>query len=168
MLEQAVDPEAVAVSRRFIVALILGIPLFVIAMLDMFPLAHRFDVGTLLLIQWALATPIVAWCGWPIFQRAWLSWQQRSTNMFTLIAIGVGAAYAYSAAALIDFVTGVHLLPMTEHGMVDAYFESAGAIIVLVLAGQVIEARARRHTGSAIRSLLAVGAEDGSTGAAGQ
>ena len=105
-------------------------------------------------IEFALATPIVLWCGWPFFQRGWASVKFRSPNMFTLIAMGVGVAYIYSAVATI----APRIFP-TSHargmgGQPDVYFEAAAAIIALVLLGQVLELRARSRTSSAIRALL--------------
>ncbi len=103
-------------------------------------------------VQFILSTPVVLWAGWPFFQRGWQSIVNRSLNMFTLIAIGVGAAYFYSAAVMLL----PHLFPpsFAEHGKIGVYFEAAAVIIVLVLLGQVLELRARSRTGSAIRALL--------------
>src|SRR5262249_13696787 len=94
--------------------------------------------------QFALATPVVFWCGWPFWQRAWTSLVNLSPNMFTLIVMGVGAAYGFSVAALA-------LPEVMGH---EVYFEAAASIIVLVLLGQVLELRARHQTGAAIRRLL--------------
>jgi Cu+-exporting ATPase len=142
-------------TRRFWTSVIIGIPLVAFAMLRMMPLipalhaiAPRFGNW----IEFALATPIVLWCGWPFFQRGWASVKFRSPNMFTLIAMGVGVAYVYSAVATI----APQLFPSREGmgGQPDVYFEAAAAIIVLVLLGQVLELRARSRTSSAIRALL--------------
>src|SRR5262249_59712141 len=100
-----------------------------------------------------LATPAVLWGGWPLFQRGWASLVNRSLNMFTLIALGVGAAYVYSLVAAL--VPGVFPASFRGHdGEVPIYFEAAAVITTLVLLGQVLELRARRRTGSAIRALL--------------
>jgi Cu+-exporting ATPase len=104
-------------------------------------------------LQWLLATPVVLWGGWPFFQRGWISVVSRAPNMFTLIAIGTGAAYGYSAVA----TAGPTLLPSSfrlHDGSVAVYFEAAAVITVLVLLGQVLELKARSQTSSAIRSLL--------------
>lgn len=105
------------------------------------------------LIQWALATPVVLWCGWPFFVRAWQSVANRSGNMFTLIGLGTGVAYGYSAIA----TAAPRLLPATALGMDGhpaLYFEPAAVIVTLMLLGQVLELRARSRTGAALRSLL--------------
>src|SRR5439155_23550614 len=118
--------------------LALGLPLLILAMRPMipgWPLAHVLSHRVLMLIQFVLATPVVLWCGWPFFERAWASVVQRSPNMFTLIALGVGAAYLDSTAATFFpdiFPEGFR----AEGGMVEGYFESAAAITVLVLLGQ--------------------------------
>jgi P-type Cu+ transporter len=154
-LEDRPSEEETLMRRRFWVSVALGLPLLVLAMGPMlpgWPLAH-VSHRVLMLIQFVLATPIVLWCGWPFFERAWASVVQRSPNMFTLIALGVGAAYLYSTAAAVIpdlFPEGFR----DASGMVEGYFESAAAITVLVLLGQVLEARARRKTSSALRSLL--------------
>jgi Cu+-exporting ATPase len=111
-------------------------------------------------INWlgfALATPVVFWAGWPFFVRAWASFVNRSPNMFTLIAIGVGAAYGYSAVATI--APGVFPAGFAMHGVVDTYFDTAAVITVLVLLGQVLELRARGRTSMAIRQLLGLAAK---------
>jgi P-type Cu+ transporter len=154
--DEGADAEDADMSRRFWVGLALGLPLFAIAMLDMLPataLAGLLSMRESLIVQWALCTPIVGWCGWPIFSRAWTSARHRHVNMFTLIALGVGTAYLFSAVTAIDALARLGVFS-DGHGMVETYFESAAAIIVLVLVGQVLEVRARRKTGDAIRSLL--------------
>jgi Cu+-exporting ATPase len=100
----------------------------------------------------ALATPVVVWGGWPIFERGWASIITRSLNMFTLIALGAGAAYSYSVVATL--APGIFPSSFREHGMVAVYFEPAAVIVALVLLGQVLELRARGQTSSAIKSLL--------------
>jgi Cu+-exporting ATPase len=140
-------------TRRFWIGAILSAPVLVLAMAHIFPSVPHWVQGDV--SRWAqfiLSTPVVLWCGWPFFQRGWQSIVNRSPNMFTLIAIGVGAAYFYS--------TVVMLLPQifppspAAHGKIGVYFEAAAVITVLVLLGQVLELRARSKTGSAIRALL--------------
>jgi Cu+-exporting ATPase len=139
-VEEGPNPELVDMSRRFWVGLALGVPLVALHLLG-----HRLSWHGSGWVELFLATPVVFWCGLPFFQRAATSVVRLSPNMFTLIALGVGAAYGYSLAAL--------LLPDTL-GQQGLYFETAAVIVVLVLLGQVLELRARRHTGSAIRRLL--------------
>ena len=103
-------------------------------------------------MQFALSTPVVLWAGWPFFERGWHSLVHRSLNMFTLIAMGVGAAYLYSAAVML--APGIFPPSLQQHGKIGVYFEAAAVIAVLVLLGQVLELRARSRTGSAIRALL--------------
>ena len=104
-------------------------------------------------IQFVLATPIVAWCAWPFFQRAWTSVLNHSPNMFTLIALGVGSAYLYSVAATV--APGIFPVSLRQHGgLIPVYYEAAAVVTVLVLLGQVLELRARQKTGGAIRALL--------------
>ena len=100
-----------------------------------------------------LATPVVLWAGWPFFERGWLSVKNRSLNMFTLIAIGTGAAYSYSVIALL-LPAAIPASFRTHEGGLAVYFEPAAVIVTLVLLGQVLELRARSHTSSAIKSLL--------------
>ncbi|MCE9531219.1 MAG: heavy metal translocating P-type ATPase [Planctomycetes bacterium] len=158
--EPTVDHEQRNLEIRLWIGLILGIPVFLLAMLDMLPsrpMTRLFGLSNVLIAQWVLSTLVVFGCGWPFFVRAVVSLRLRSANMFTLIALGTGAAYLYSVAIVLDFLAGTHLFHtgLAGHGgMVDPYFESAAAIIVLVLAGQVLETRARRKTGDAVRSLL--------------
>src|SRR5208337_795646 len=150
---QEENPELRDMTRRFWTSVLLGVPLVAYAMLRMGPLAHVLTprVGTW--IEFALATPIVMWCGWPFFVRGWASVKFRSPNMFTLIAMGVGVAYIYSAVATI--APGIFPETMRGmHGQPEVYFEAAAAIVALVLLGQVLELRARSRTSSAIRALL--------------
>ncbi len=147
------NPELRDMTRRFWGSVILGVPLIALAMLRMGPLAHVISPRIGAWVEFVLATPIVLWAGWPFFQRGWASVKHRSPNMFTLIALGVGVAYIYSAVAT--------LLPQifpdsmrTHGGQPGVYFEAAAAIIALVLLGQVLELRARSRTGTAIRALL--------------
>jgi len=148
------NPELKDMSQRFKLSLFLGIPLLVLAMLHMVgPLQHRLNTGLVNWIQFVVATPIVLWCGLPFFQRAWASVKFRSPNMFTLIGMGVGVAYVFSAIATI--VPGIFPHSLRKgHGYPDVYFEAAAAIIVLVLLGQVLELKARSRTSTAIRALL--------------
>jgi Cu+-exporting ATPase len=139
-------------KRRFWISVALTVPLLAVAMAGM--VAH-IAVGPRLLnwIELALATPVVLWAGWTFFQRGWASVVNRSANMFTLIAMGIGVAYVYSVVATV----APGILPASFRGMDGAahvYFEAAAAITVLVLLGQVLELRARSQTSSAIRALL--------------
>jgi Cu+-exporting ATPase len=146
------NPELRDMARRFWIGLALSIPL----LLTMVPhISHLWgDVG--LLMPWlelAFATPVVLWCGWPFLERFWSSLVNRSLNMFTLIGLGVGAAYLYSLVAVI--APGIFPESFrTMHGRPPVYFESAALITVLVLLGQVMELRARSRTNAAIRALL--------------
>jgi P-type Cu+ transporter len=150
------NPELRDMTRRFWISLVLTVPLLAIAMLDMLagmPVEHALPHGWLTWIELLLATPVVLWGGWPFFQRGWASIVNRSTNMFTLIAMGTGVAYLFSLTATI--FPGI--FPASFHDMNGAppvYFEAAAAIVTLVLLGQVLELRARSRTGAAIRALL--------------
>ena len=142
-------------TRRFWIGAALTLPVFVLAMAHLIPaLAAQAwaDSHASRWIQFALTTPVVAWAGWPFFRRGWRSLVTRHLNMFTLIAIGVGAAYVFSAVAML--VPGIFPHAMQHGGKVGIYFEAAAVIIVLVLLGQVLELRARSRTGSAIKALL--------------
>jgi Cu+-exporting ATPase len=156
--EQGPDPEYVSMRSRFWVAMVLTIPVFTIAMAGLIPsesLMHWLheNMGVLNWVQLALATPVVLWCGWPFFERAWLSVVHRSPNMFTLISLGVGAAFLYSLVATV--APGVFPASFrSKHGAIEPYFDSAAVIITLVLLGQMLELRARAATGAAIRGLL--------------
>jgi Cu+-exporting ATPase len=155
-VEEAPNPELADMSRRFWVGLVLSLPAVLLAMADMVPGAARFLHPHMAVVNWvqlALATPVVLWCGWPFFQRAWQSVVHFSPNMFTLIALGVGAAYLYSLAATVApwlFPAGFR----TAAGAVEPYFDTAAVVTVLVLLGQVLEIKARSHTSAAIRRLL--------------
>jgi P-type Cu+ transporter len=153
-LDEGPNPELVSMTRRFLLSAILALPVFALTMADMFG-GGALTMAHGALLNWlglSLATPIVFWAGWPFFERAWLSIVNRSPNMFTLIALGVGAAYIYSAAA--TFAPGVFPESMRMHGVVPTYFDTCVVIITLVLLGQVLELRARHQTGNAIRELL--------------
>ena len=150
------DPELADMSRRFRASLVLTLPLFAAAMADMIPgepLRHLFGGRALGWVEFALATPIVVWGGWPLLRRGAASVVATRPNMFTLIAIGIGTAYAYSVAAVL--VPRVFPASSRAHGGdVALYFESAAVITTLVLLGQVLELRARLRPGDAIRALL--------------
>ncbi len=156
-LDETEPEELTDMRHRLRVALPLTIPVFVIAMLDMWPqyslsakLGHGFSVW----LQFALSTPVVLWSGWPFFLRGWQSIKNKSANMFTLIAIGVGIAYLYSLFALIFPNLFPHALKDVHSGFPPIYFESAAVITLLVIIGQVMELKARSQTGSAIKALL--------------
>jgi P-type Cu+ transporter len=154
-LDGAPNHELADMTRRFWIAAALTLPVFLLAMSDMFAgpgLGGRIDLRTANLIALALTTPVVWWAGWPFFERMWSSVVHRSPNMFTLIGIGVGAAYFYSAAAAL--APGMFPSGFRMHGAVETYFDTAAVITVLVLLGQVLELRARSQTSSAIRALL--------------
>ena len=147
------NPELRQMSRRFWASLALTIPLLAIAMGHMAPsLAHAFPRWLATWGELVLASPVVLWGGWPFFQRAWTSIQNRHANMFTLIGMGVGVAYVYSLVATI--APGIFPEAFREHGVVSVYYEAAAAITTLVLLGQVLELRARSRTNTAIRALL--------------
>jgi Cu+-exporting ATPase len=142
-------------TRRFWIGAALTLPVLVLAMAPMIPALARqswVDSQALRWMQFAFATPVVWWAGWPLLSRGWRSIATRHLNMFTLISIGVGAAFVFSAVAMLM----PELFPSTmqHEGRVAVYFESAAAIVVLVLLGQVLELRARTRTGSAIKALL--------------
>ena len=160
-LDDAPNPELVDMKRRLRVAAVLTVPLLFFEMGAM--LAPEFlevvppRLG--LLAQLILATPVVVWCGAPFFERGWTSVKTRNLNMFTLIALGTGAAYVYSLARtlgfLIPFLSKSSPLVSSDHSPVhDVYFEAAAVITTLVLLGQVLELVARNRTGGAIRALL--------------
>ena len=140
-------------TRRFWIGAVLSLPAFILAMSHVVPSAPHWVQGDLSRwTQFILSTPVVLWCGWPFFQRGWRSMVNRSLNMFTLIAMGVGTAYVYSAVVMLF----AQIFPpsFSAHGKIGIYFEAAAIITVLVLLGQVLELRARSKTGSAIRALL--------------
>ena len=149
-LQETENPEMAAMKRRFWISLILTIPVLLVAMSEM---VFGYRLGGSVWIQFALSTPVVIWGGWPFFDRGWRSILSRNLNMFTLIGIGTGAAYVYSAMAVLV----PDLLPDSfrgHQGSPEVYFEASAVIITLVLLGQVLELRARSQTSSAIRSLL--------------
>jgi len=163
-LDDAPNPELVDMKRRLRVAVVLTVPLLFFEMSAMVApgLVAGVSPRAGLLAQLILATPVVLWCGWPFFQRGWTSVRTRNLNMFTLIALGTGAAYLYSLARTIGF-----FLPFLSNSLFssssvssdhspthDVYFEAAAVITTLVLVGQVLELVARNRTGGAIRALL--------------
>ncbi len=150
------NPELRDMTRLFWISLILTVPLLAIAMVDMLPgmpIEHALPTAWLPWIELLLATPVVLWGGWPFFQRGWASIVNRSTNMFTLIAMGTGVAYLFSLIATV-FPSVFPASFRDMSGNPPVYFEAAAAIVTLVLLGQVLELRARSRTGAAIRALL--------------
>jgi len=155
-LQEEENPELTDMTRRFRVSALLSLPLVVIGMGHLIPgdpIGHLLPHGIRNFVELALASPVVLWGGLPFFVRAWQSLVNRSPNMFTLIGLGVGVAYAYSIVATI----APALFPSAFRegaGQVGVYYEPAAVIVTLVLLGQVLELRARSRTGSAIRALL--------------
>jgi Cu+-exporting ATPase len=160
-LEEAPNPELVAMSRRFWTSAALSVPLLVIAMGDYIPgrpLAQLVSPEAMSGIELAVATPVCLWGAWPFFVRGWLSIATRSLNMFTLIGLGVAVAYGYSVVAVLVpdlFPAGFR----DESGEVGVYFEVAAVIVTLILLGQVLELRARSQTSAAIKKLLGLAAK---------
>ena len=151
------NPELVNMTRRFWVCVALTIPILLVAMSDMLPgLSLQMKIASPRDWQWLefiLATPVVLWGGWPFFVRGWRSLVTRNLNMFTLIGLGTGVAYAFSVVGVL-FPGAFPASFRGMHGEVDVYFEAAAAITTLVLLGQVMELRARSRTGAAIKALL--------------
>ena len=140
-------------TKRFWIGAVLAAPVFLLAMAHIVPAAAAWSESPASRwVQFALTIPVVGWAGWPFFLRGWRSVMTRNLNMFTLIAIGVGAAFFFSAAAML--LPGLFPHSMRHEGMVPIYFEAAAVIVVLVLLGQVLELRARSRTGKAIKALL--------------
>jgi len=142
-------------NRRLWIGGALALPVFVLAMAHLIPPLGRqpwVDGDVSRWLQFALTVPVVCWAGLPFFRRGWRSLVSRNLNMFTLIAIGVGAAFGFSVVAML--LPGLFPASMQHQGRVAIYFEAASVIVVLVLLGQVLELRARARTGSAIRALL--------------
>ena len=153
--------EVKALSRKFWIALVLTIPVLIIAMGHAIPGLHLDATVPRQIGKWiefGLTTPVVLWAGAFFFTRAWQSIVNRSLNMFTLIAVGVGTAYLYSVVAVI--APGIFPASFRRDGEVDLYFEAAAVITTLVLLGQLIEAKARSRTGQAIKSLLSLAAKN--------
>jgi Cu+-exporting ATPase len=155
VVAEEINPEYVYMRRRFWISVALTVPILAVMISEMMrsrPLQHLLG-GALVWVQFALATPVVLWAGWPLFERAWTSFVHRSPNMFTLIGIGMGAAYWYSVVATLF----PRIFPPAfreASGQVAVYFEPAAFIVTLVLLGQVLELRARSQTNSAIKALL--------------
>jgi P-type Cu+ transporter len=152
--------ETRSLSRKFWIALVLTIPVLFLAMGHAIPGLKIDSIISKQIGKWiefALTTPVVLWAGGFFFTRAWQSIVNRSLNMFTLIAVGVGAAYFYSVVAVI--APGIFPSSFRRHGEVDLYFEAAAVITTLILLGQLIEAKARSRTGHAIKALLSLAAK---------
>ena len=149
------NPELVNMSRRFWIGLVLTLPILILEMgkhLGL-PIDRFVSPAASVWVQFALSIPVVLWCGLPFFQRGWSSVKTGNLNMFTLIALGTGAAFAYSVVAAL--APGIFPASVRgADGVVPVYFEAAAVIIVLVLLGQVLELRARDRTGDAIRALI--------------
>src|SRR5438046_902325 len=158
--EEEEQKEIDSLSRKFWTALVLSVPVLTITMDHAIPGLHIDSIIPKHVGKWiefALTTPVVLWAGGFFFTRAWRSIVNRSLNMFTLIAVGVGAAYFYSAIAVI--APGIFPDSFRSHGEVDLYFEAAAVITTLVLLGQLLEAKARSRTGQAIKALLGLAAK---------
>jgi Cu+-exporting ATPase len=160
-VDERPSPELRAMSRRFLVSLVLTVPVFILAMSEMIPgqpVQRAVSDRVLGLIQFLFATPVVLWGGWPFFVRGWASIVNRSLNMFTLIAMSTGAAFTFSALAVL--FPGLIPEGFTGHaGRIPVYFEAAAVITTLVLLGQVLELRARHATSGAIKALLGLAPE---------
>ncbi len=155
-LEEEANPELVDMTRRFWISLAMTVPVVAIAMGGMIPgqpLHALLPETSMRWVELILATPVVLWGGWPFFQRGWTSVVSHNLNMFTLIAIGTGIAYAYSTVAT-AFPAVFPASFRGAGGAVDVYFEAAAVIVTLVLLGQVLELKARSQTSNAIRALL--------------
>ena len=151
------NPELDDMKRRFVVSALATLPILLFMVLEMLPgnpLARLIPAPARNWIELVLATPVVLWGGLPFFERGWASIVNRHLNMFTLIALGVGAAYGYSLIATLT--PGVFPHSFQTHGQIAVYFEPAAVIVVLVLLGQVLELRARSRTSAAIRGLLSL------------
>jgi len=152
--ESGPNPELIDMTRRFWVGLVLALPVLALEMgAHVFDLHRWISPTTSNWVQLGLATPVVLWAGWPFFERGWASLRTRNLNMFTLIAMGIGVAWAYSVVATL----APHIFPAAfrrADGSVAIYFEAAAVITVLVLLGQVLELRAREQTSGAIKALL--------------
>ncbi|ESY48938.1 MULTISPECIES: heavy metal translocating P-type ATPase [unclassified Mesorhizobium] len=153
--DEGPNPELVDFTRRFWVSAVLSVPLLIVAMAPMLGLTFQafVDGRTMVWLELALASPVVLWAAFPFFHRGWESLVNRSPNMWTLISLGVGAAYLYSVVATLFPNIFPHQF-RGHGGTVPVYFEAASVIVALVFLGQVLELRAREKTGSAIRALL--------------
>ncbi len=146
------DSEYLEMSKRFWIGLLLTVPVFLLAMTHLIPgMVHWISPDLSHLLQFILSTPVILWAGWPFFERAWHSLMNRHLNMFSLIALGVGAAYIYSVFAFLF----PEALPKAfwQQGELPLYFETATIITVLVLLGQMLELKARSQTSQAIKTL---------------
>jgi len=153
--ETGPSPELIDMTRRFWIGAGLALPTVILEMGAHFPglNLHQYVAPQISIwLQFLFATPVVLWAGWPFFVRGWASVRNRSLNMFSLIALGVGAAFLYSLAA--TFAPALFPDSLRQDGVIPVYYEAAAVITVLVLLGQVLELRAREQTGSAIRALL--------------
>jgi Cu+-exporting ATPase len=150
--EEPPNPELANMTRRFRWGLLPTV-LLLVPMVAGGGIQHALGFRSFALAQLALATPVVLWGGWPFFERAWLSLRTWKLNMFTLIGIGTGAAYLFSAAASV-LPASAFPAPFLEHGAPPVYFEAAAVIVELVLLGQILELRARGRASGAIRALL--------------
>jgi P-type Cu+ transporter len=153
--ETGPSAELIDMTRRFWIGAALALPVVILEMGSHAPGLNLHRYVSPVLSEWAqflLASPVVLWAGWPFFLRGWASLRNRSLNMFSLIALGTGAAYLYSLAA--TFLPGLFPANLRPGGVVAVYYEAAAVITVLVLLGQVMELRAREKTGGAIRALL--------------
>ena len=160
MAEEGPNPELVDFTHRFWIGAVLTVPLLVLTMGPFLglPVREIFGERTTLWIELVLGTPVVLWCGWPFLVRGWNSFRTMNLNMFSLIAMGVMAAWLFSVVAVLApqvFPDGFRM----ENGHVGVYFEAAAVIVTLVLLGQVMELRAREGTGKAIRALLDLAAK---------
>lgn len=159
--DEGPNPELVDFTRRFWVAAVLTIPVLVLAMspyLGLTAIRDFFGERTSLWLELVFSTPVILWSGWPFFVRGWNSFRTMNLNMFSLIAMGVGAAYLFSIVAVL--MPGIFPVGfLREDGTVGVYFEAAAVIVALVLLGQVMELRAREGTGKAIRALLDMAAK---------
>ena len=161
MVEDGPNPELVDFTRRFWVGAVLTVPLLVLTMSPYVGagwIREIFGERTTLWIEFALGTPVILWSGWPFFTRGWTSFRTMKLNMFSLIAMGIAAAYGFSVVAVLApgiFPDGFR----SADGHVGVYFEAAAVIVTLVLLGQVMELRAREGTGKAIRALLDMAAK---------
>jgi Cu+-exporting ATPase len=152
-LEEGPNAELTSMQRRFWIGLVLSLPVFLLHLARFLPVGEHLHGAWLNWLQLFLALPVVFGCGAPFFARAWVSLTQHSPNMFTLIALGVGAAFLYSLVATVAPQLFPEGMATAAHG-IETYYEAAMAITVLVLLGQVLELRARRRTRSAIQRLL--------------
>jgi Cu+-exporting ATPase len=158
--DQEEQREVNSLSRKFWIALVLTIPVLIIAMGQSIPGLHLDSLLPRQIGKWiefGLTTPVVLWAGGFFFSRGWQSIVNRNLNMFSLIAVGVGAAYVFSAVAVI--APAIFPESFRQHGEVGLYFEAAAVITTLVLLGQLIEAKARSRTGQAIKALLGLAAK---------